>query len=81
MANLKADGTPFIHDWVLWAFTPRWQGPNGTVQPLKVAAGTMKEMRTRQRSFHDDYRDGQSSIYRSGDAPVGLRAQCKAAGY
>ncbi len=78
---LKADGTPFIHDWVLWGFTPKWRSPDGTVQPLKVAAGTQREMRSRQKSFLKDYPDGTAGIYRSGDAPVGLRAQCKAAGY
>lgn len=81
MVNVKADGTPFIHEYVLWGFTPKWRSPEGKVQPLRVAAGSLREMRTRQKSFLKDYPDGTADIYHSGVAPVGLRAQCTAAGY
>lgn len=67
-----------IYPYMLWAFTPKLKGRDGSVVPIKIAGGTMREVKSRQKSFMRDYPDAVTSIYASGVAPVGLRAQCKA---
>jgi hypothetical protein len=61
--------------WVLWGFHPNYGGPLGIV-PLKLSGGTLRRVRGDQTRRE---REGgwTLGIYEAGQAPVGLRIQCR----
>lgn len=67
-------------DLVLWGFHPRYKGPDGSVKPIKLTAGSLGWCRVEQAS-RTKAGGWTLGIYAKGDAPEGLRAQCKEAGY
>lgn len=69
-----------IYPYVLWGYHPRLKGPLGVV-PIKLSGGDLGQVKAARRRYEHDYPGMKTGIYRSGDAPEGLRAQCKADGY
>ena len=59
-------------EFVLWAWSRRW--PNLT-QPMRITSGSLRDCRTRQKQFREDYDDALCGIYTAGDAPEALRLQ------
>lgn len=69
---------PPIHNYVLWGFHRLYLGPDGSMQPLRITAGSLAWCKVEQ-SYRSRQGGWTMAIYRAGDAPTGLRAQCEAA--
>lgn len=70
-----------IYPYMLWGYHPRLCGPDGSVKPLKLSGGDMRHVKARRTGWERDYPGIVTGIYKTGVAPEGLRAQCKADGY
>lgn len=58
--------------YILWGWTSRW---NVKPSPIPIMIGNLRECRSRQRQFQEDYPDALTGIYVKGDNPKGLSIQ------
>lgn len=58
--------------FVLWGWTSNWRE---VTRPIPVMGGSLRECRSRERQFKDDYSDALTGTYARGDEPKGLSLQ------